>query len=149
MTAHADLENVIEAARRDLGDSTTWGAPVEIRDSLALCALNSAYSLRATSASVRNVLRHYRSHRAKAGDDPDKDSGPDLLNAMDSAGGPRPFSIEILNSKAAFPKTGRMRSEAVYAALSGLADLGVAGRDVVVTGVGMKERVPDRHDGWC
>ena len=27
--------------------------------------------------------------------------------------------------------------------------LGVAGHDVVVTGVGMKERVPDRHDGWC
>ena len=26
--------------------------------------------------------------------------------------------------------------------------LDVAGHDVVVTGVGMKERVPDRHDGW-
>ena len=27
--------------------------------------------------------------------------------------------------------------------------LTVAGHDVVVSGVGMKERVPDRHDGWC
>ena len=27
--------------------------------------------------------------------------------------------------------------------------LDVAGHDVVDTGSGMKERAPDRHDGWC
>jgi len=30
-----------------------------------------------------------------------------------------------------------------------LSNLDVAGHDVVVSGLGMKERVPVRHDGWC
>lgn len=125
MTIDVALDQVLEAVRRDLGDPKTWGAPVEMCDSLALCALNSAYSLQTKSASVRKVLRRYREHRIAAGADPSKDSGTDLLAAMDSAGGPRPFSLEVLESKKVFPKTNRLRSEAVYDALSRLADLGI------------------------
>lgn len=57
MTTDTHLEKVLAAIRSDLGDPATWGAPVEMQDSLALCALNSAYSLQNTSAAVRNVLR--------------------------------------------------------------------------------------------
>lgn len=121
MTRSPELEKVLNAVHAELGDPSTWGAPVEMRGSLALCALNSAYSLRSTSASVRNVLRHYRQHRAQAGADPEADSGPDLLEAMDAAGGPRSFSIDVLATRAAFPKTGRLRAEAVYDALTNLA----------------------------
>ncbi|MGP9695884.1 hypothetical protein ACT3TZ_14880, partial [Brachybacterium sp. AOP25-B2-12] len=125
MTIDVALDQVRAAIHRDLGDPSTWGSPVEMRDSLALCALNSAYSLQTKSASVRKVLRRYREHRIAAGADPRKDSGTDLLAAMDSAGGPRPFSLEVLESKKVFPKTNRLRSEAVYDALSRLADLGI------------------------
>lgn len=126
MTTDAGVERVLEAIRRDLGAPTTWGAPIEMRESLALCALNSAYSLRATSASVRNVLDHYRQHRRDSGADPDRDSGPELLRAMDAVGGPRPFSLDVLATRAAFPNTGRLRAEAVYEAVSNLAAVGVA-----------------------
>ena len=85
------LQRVLDAVRTDLGDPNTWGAPVEMRDSLALCALNSVHSLRAGTPSVRRVLRHYRDHRAAAGADPEKDSGPDLRAVIDAAGGPVRF----------------------------------------------------------
>ena len=125
MTTHAHLSKVLAAIRNDLGDPGTWGAPVEMKDSLALCALNSAFSLQNTSAAVRNVLRRYREHRVNAGADPSTDSGPDLIEAMYAAGGAREFSTGVLETRAAFPMTGRMRSEAIYDALSALADLGV------------------------
>lgn len=143
MSAAAPLEKVLDAIRADLGDPCAWGAPVEIRGSLALCALNSGYSLRATSASVRNVLRRYRVHRLQAGADPAHDSGPDLLQAMDAVGGPRVFSLEVLKTGAAFPKTGRLRAEAIYDAVTGLANLGVA------TGPQLLEASADRATRWA
>ena len=53
------------------------------------------------------------------------DSGPDLLETMDAAGGPRPFSVDVLATRAAFPKTGRLRAEAVYDAITNLAALDI------------------------
>lgn len=132
MTRSPDLEKVLDAVQAELGDPSTWGAPVEMRGSLALCALNSAYSLLSNSASVRNVLRHYRRHRAQAGADPETDSGPDLLEAMDVAGGPRPFSIEVLATRAAFPKTGRLRAEGVYDAITNLAALDITTAELLL-----------------
>ena len=55
-----DLGGLLTAVQQDLGDSANWQCPVEFHDSLALCALNSAYSLRATSASVKKVISLYR-----------------------------------------------------------------------------------------
>ena len=145
MTTDTHLEKVLAAIRSDLGDPATWGAPVEMQDSLALCALNSAYSLQNTSAAVRNVLRRYREHRINAGADPSMDSGPDLIGAMNAAGGARAFSTDVLETRAAFPKTGRTRSEAIYDALSALADLGVTTtqnlRDVA--------HQSDAERAWC
>jgi hypothetical protein len=51
-----ELDILVQAITVDLGDPSDWGAPVEFRDSLALCALNSAYSLRGSSAAATNVL---------------------------------------------------------------------------------------------
>jgi hypothetical protein len=44
-----ELDLLVQAITEDLDDPSDWGAPVEFRDSLALCALNSAYSLRGSS----------------------------------------------------------------------------------------------------
>lgn len=119
------IDRVLEAIRRDLADPKTWGAPVEMRNSLALCALNSAHSLRSHSTSVRNLLRRYRSHRVAAGADPDEDSGPDLIRVIDEAGGPEAFARDVLGNDGKLPGTRRLPAEGVYEALTKLAELDI------------------------
>ncbi len=117
-----DLDLLVTAITEDLGDPSDWRAPVEFRDSLALCALNSAYSLRASSAAATNVLVRYRALRPTA----DTDSGPDLIEAMDSAGGPADFARDVLRNESKLPGTNRLRPEGIYEGLSRLAALDTA-----------------------
>lgn len=114
-----ELDLFVAAIAEDLGDPSGWSSPVEFRGSLALCALNSAYSLRATSAAARNVLARYRALHPTAG----AQSGPDLLKAMDSAGGPAAFARNILVNESMLPGTNRLRTEGIYEGLSRLAAL--------------------------
>lgn len=114
-----ELDLLVQAITEDLDDPSDWGAPVEFRDSLALCALNSAYSLRGSSAAATNVLARYRAFRPTA----DTDSGPDLLKAMDSAGGPADFARDILRNESKLPGTNRLRPEGIYEGLSRIAAL--------------------------
>lgn len=117
-----DLDLLVKAIAEDLGDPSGWSAPVEFRDSLALSALNSAYSLNATSTSAKNVLARYRAFRPTA----DTDSGPDLMKAMDDAGGPANFARDILRNERPLPGTNRLRPEGIYEGLSRLAALDTA-----------------------
>jgi hypothetical protein len=117
-----ELELLVKAIAEDLGDPSDWSAPVEFRDSLALCALNSAYSLRANSAAATKVLARYRSFRPTA----DTDGGLDLMKAMDSAGGPADFARNILCNESKLPGTNRLRPEGIYEGLSRLATLDTA-----------------------
>ncbi|MCX8455117.1 MULTISPECIES: hypothetical protein [Paenarthrobacter] len=114
-----DLDLLLKAIADDLGDPSDGGAPVEFRDSLALCALNSAYSLRGSSAAATNMLARYRAFRPTA----DTDSGADLLQAMDGAGGPVDFAREVLRNESKLPGTSRVRPEGIYEGLSRLAAL--------------------------
>lgn len=79
-------------ANRVLGDPGGWPVPVELPDSLALCALNSVYPLQSGSAAGRSVLRKYRAVRAAAGADPSSNSGSDFLGEINAAGGPKAFA---------------------------------------------------------
>ncbi|WP_018155118.1 hypothetical protein [Demetria terragena] len=114
-----DACTLLVAVKRDLGKPTTWGAPVEFRDSLALAALNSAYSLRAKSPAVRNVLARYRDVRPKA----DTDGGPELMAAMDAVGGPERFAVEVLRNESKLPGTKRLRTVGLYEGLTKLCQL--------------------------
>lgn len=114
-----ELDLLVGAIATDLGDPSAWSAPVEFRDSLALCALNSAYSLRGSSAAAARVLARYRVFRATA----DTDSGFDLMNAMDSAGGPAGFARDVLHNESKLPGTNRVRPEGIYEGLTRLAAL--------------------------
>jgi hypothetical protein len=117
-----ELDLLLKAVAEDLGDPSSWSAPVEFRDSLALCALNSAYSLRGSSAAATNVLARYRAFRPKA----DTDSGADLIQAMDSVGGPAGFARDVLRNESKLPGTNRLRPEGIYEGLSRLAALETA-----------------------
>lgn len=109
-----DLGGLLTAVQQDLGDSANWQCPVEFHYSLALCALNSAYSLRATSASVKKVISLYRESRATA----DTDSGPDLLQFMQEAGGPEDFARDVLQNLSKLPGTSRLRTVGIHEALT-------------------------------
>lgn len=96
-------DHVLAAIRRDLGDPESWGPPVEMRNSLALCALSSAHSLRSHSPSARKLLRRYRSHRVAAGADPEEDSGTDLIRVIGEAGGSEAFARDVLINAGKLP----------------------------------------------
>lgn len=115
----SDVQAVVDAIKSDLGNPESWGAAVEFRNSLALCALNSGYSLRGGSPAAKNVLARYRSLRPTA----DSDSGPDLISAMDEAGGPERFASEVLRNRTVLPGTSRVRTVGIYEALTRLAAL--------------------------
>ncbi|MFE5777511.1 hypothetical protein [Brachybacterium sp. NPDC056505] len=119
------LPRVLDAVRTELGDPSTWGAPVQMRDSLALCALNAVHTLQAGTPSVRRVLQRYRDHRIAAGADPEADSGPDLLAVIDAAGGPEGFSRDVIANQSKLPGTMRLRAEGIYEGLRNLEGLGI------------------------
>lgn len=112
-----ELDLLLKAIAEDLGDPSGWSAPVEFPGSLALCALNSAYSLRGSSAAATNVLARYRAFRPTA----ETDSGADLMKAIDSAGGPADFARGILHNESKLPGTNRVRPEGIHEGLSRLA----------------------------
>lgn len=114
-----ELDRLVKAIAQDLGDPSGWSAPVEFRDSLALCALNSAYSLRGSSAAAKRMLARYRTIRPTA----DADSALDLMKAMDTAGGPADFARDVLRNESKLPGTSRLRTEGIYEGLSRLAAL--------------------------
>ncbi|WP_152916103.1 hypothetical protein [Arthrobacter sp. RIT-PI-e] len=116
-----DVDLLVKAITQDFGDPSTWGAPVEFRNSLALCALNSAYSLNGSSAAAKNVIARYRAFRPTA----DTDSGPDLMKAMDDAGGPADFTVNVLRNERPLARSNRLRPEGVYDGLSLLAALDI------------------------
>lgn len=119
------LQRVLVAVRSELGDPDTWGAPVEMRESLALAALNSVHTLRAGTPSVIRVMRRYRAHRVAEGADPETDSGPDLLAVIDAAGGPEGFSRDVTRNQSKLPGTKRLRADGIREALGNLEANGV------------------------
>lgn len=114
-----DIETVAIATEHDLGDPRSWRAPVEFRNSLALCALSLAYSLRGSTPAVKNVLARYRALRPTA----DTDTGLDLVAAMDTAGGAENFAREVLSNGSFLPGTSQLRTVGIYDALVRLASL--------------------------
>ncbi len=117
-----DLDLLLKTITEDLGDPSDWITPVEFPNSLALCALNSVYSLNNSSAAAKNVIARYRAFRPTA----DTDSGPDLMEAMDSAGGPTDFAVNILRNKRPLARSNRVRPEGIYEGLSHFAALDTA-----------------------
>lgn len=116
---------LIEEAQRVLGDPETWPQPVEFYDSLALCAINSVYSLNNNSGAGRNVLRRYRDHRRFAGFNPEQDNGSDLLLSIAAAGGPKDFAEDIVDNRSRLGNTGRLKTEGLQEGVQRLVDVGV------------------------
>lgn len=119
---------------RVLGDPSSWPQAVEFPNSLALCAINSGYSLQGTSAAGCNVMRRYKSHRGKPGADPDYDDGIDLLRTIKQIGGPQEFATQITNSTK-LGNTGRLKSEGLFEGVSRIVDCGLNTIDDLKQGI--------------
>lgn len=120
-----DVRAVRAEVERVLGDPASWPPPVEFPNSLALCALNSVYSLQSGSAAGRNVFRRYRAFRQSVGADANYDHGSDLLDVIDTAGGPEGFANDVVVNRGTLRPTGRLKSEGLYEGVGRLGALGV------------------------
>lgn len=123
--SEAEIALLVKAVREELGDPEGWGVPVEYPDSLALCALNSVYSLNGRSRAGGNVVRRYQQWRRDSGANPETDSGPELLALMDAAGGPRAFALEVLNARRPLARSPRLRTEGIHDGLRSLQALSI------------------------
>jgi len=97
------------------------------RDSLALCAIDSVYSLAARYGSAQNARDRYMSTRRDAGAQPGVDSLRDLVSAIDEAGGPAVAAESLFSNRQVAPGTRRRKAEALYGAAHRLmrSDIGV------------------------
>ncbi|QUC00244.1 hypothetical protein [Cellulosimicrobium cellulans] len=126
MTYNGDAAAVRDLALATLGLPATWVEPKGYRDSLALSAIDAVYSLRARYSSVVNVLDRYRALRRSEGADPYLDSGPDLLAAIEQAGGPENAAASIFNdAKAPGTRPAVLKSVALANAVDALRRVGV------------------------
>lgn len=120
-----DVARLTKAVQEELGAPEEWGAPVEFPGSLALCALNSVYSLNGRSRTGANVIRRYQQWRRDSGADPGTDSGPELLALMDAAGGARTFAVDVLKTRRPLARSTRLRTEGIYDGLTALEQLSI------------------------
>lgn len=131
-----EVQSLLSAIETDLGAPDGWEPPVEFTDSLALCALDCVYSLRAHSTSGIRVVAKYRALRQSA----DHDSGLDLVGAMDAAGGPEEFANIVLENRGKLPGTDRLKTVGIYDGLTQLAGLDTP----VTTTAHLRESVGER-----
>lgn len=125
MTVAGDVDAVEMLVRTRLGEPSLWAQPAGYPDSLALCAIDSVYSLRSHYTATISVLDRYRVYRRERGGDPNKDGAHELLAAIQQAGGPVAAADDLFRNHANAPGTKRLKSESVAEAVGRLADIGV------------------------
>ncbi len=137
MDAHDAVATFLAQVHHDFPDGvrslTSYGYP----DSLALCALDSVFSLTAHYSSTRRVVERYRTARVAAGADPELDGLGDLVAAIDAAGGASAAATGIFDNRQHAPGAKRLKAEALYGAAVRLADAGI------VTSIDLREAAAD------
>lgn len=128
----ADGHAVAEQVRRTLPPPESWTNPTGYRGSLALCVIDSVFSLRAAYSSTVAVVNRYRAARQQAGADPEIDGLGELVAAIDSVGGPRTAAGPALfDNRGYAPGTARrgtegvLKSEAIYSAATAMRHAGI------------------------
>ena len=120
-----DADLVAEAALCELGPVDTWKAPSGYPDSLALCIIDSVFSLRVKYTAVEHVVAAYRAARAAQGGAADTDGTPELVEAIATAGGPESASVTLFNNRGLAPGTKALKSTAVANGAASLLGAGI------------------------
>jgi len=95
-------------------------------DSLALCAIDSVYSLRAHYSGVQRAVASYRASRAADGANAACDSLSDLVDAIARAGGAEAAARNLFDNVQFAPGTRRRKAEALYGVSRRLAAAGIS-----------------------
>jgi hypothetical protein len=77
-----EVNRVLSAIKRDLGDPRGWDFVRFYPRSLALGIIDAIWSVRVTSGEVIRVVSHYAAYRRDQGADPDTDTARDLLDTF-------------------------------------------------------------------
>jgi hypothetical protein len=121
-----DIATAVAAACRALPGWPNLTAPTGYPDGLALCIVDSIWSMGVRYGAVENVLREYRTwldprQRSLA----DRRSATELVTDIETAGGPAAFADLVKNHGRTSTRNGVLKSEAVYEAAIALSRLGV------------------------
>ncbi|MDN4479703.1 hypothetical protein [Demequina muriae] len=118
-------EKLTLRVQRDFPDGipmlTGYGYP----DSLALCAIDSVYSLSVRYGATRNVVARYVAHRAASGANANTDSLDGLLRTINAVGGAAACASVLFENQHRAPGTKRLKSEALHGAASKLVALDI------------------------
>ena len=96
-----------------LGPTDSWTPPDGYPEGLALCIIDSVWSMGVRYGGVRRVVRRYRALRAEEGGEPDVDGAGDLIVAIERTGGPDAFSAAMDNKHRTSTRSGILKAEAV------------------------------------
>ena len=143
-----DIDKVIKACEERLGSSAEWKPFDGYPHSLALCILDSIWSIGAHYSITRGVVQRYRSRRRWQGN-PDQDGLPELLALYAEIGGIQAFIDEVGTRNRVSTQPGAMsKGEAVFLAATSLNQLGVATADQFrdADGTTLGEQL---RDAWC
>lgn len=103
----------------DLGPRIARMPTYGYQDSLALCAIDSVYSLTAKYQATTNVVNRYKTARGALAE---TDSLLDLVAAIDAAGGPEAAAVSLFGNRNVAPGTRKLKSIALYNAASRMAE---------------------------
>jgi hypothetical protein len=117
-----ELDNLVDACQRDLGPADQWFAPDGYPGGLALCVIDSVYSINAGYGGVVNVVRAYRSYRARQRGHADSDGVLELMGSFEHLGGPTAWAEEVNNRWRTSTRSGILKSDAVLREAHVLAD---------------------------
>ena len=150
MANDAVVEQFIEYVRADFPKGVPLLPNYGYPDSLALCAVDSVYSLAARYAGVTNAVSRYVDARAESGADATADSLTDLIEAIDSAGGPVSAAATLFRNRQVAPGTKRRKTEALYGAVTRLSgsELGVVTVADLVERAGDSGRLEQARRAW-
>lgn len=107
MTADDEVAAVVDAAKR-IGDPVTFVSPPGYQG-VALCILDSIWSIGVRYSTVENVVARYRSRGASV----ETDGPAELLAVFAEVGGAEGFAERIGNYQRTSTRNGVLKSEAV------------------------------------
>ncbi|MBI4935937.1 MAG: hypothetical protein HY828_18805 [Actinobacteria bacterium] len=124
--SRAQIDAVAAHARAIFPAGTTWKTPDGYPGSLALCILDSIWSIGVNyDRHVIPVLSRYRGIGSAAGRDPDFDTPADLALTIERCGGPDLFAEAVGSRHRTSSRNGILKAEAVDAAARLLCSQGI------------------------
>lgn len=118
----SELAKLQEQIHADLGETDDrWFDPSGYK-SVALCVLDSIYSIGVNYSGVATLINNYRDLRSASGKDADRDTAGDLVEAVHAAGGADEFAEKTGYRWRTSTRSGILKAEAARQAAEVLKD---------------------------